>query len=61
VLGEGVVDGENTFEQLGAVHVVHGGSGVLALEEGDEPEGAAGSRSYRAGTRGKRAPLQGRW
>jgi hypothetical protein len=33
VLGEGVVDGENTFEQLDAVHVVHGGSGVLALEE----------------------------
>ena len=39
-LGEGVVDGEDTSEELGAVHVVHGGGGVLALEEGDEPEGA---------------------
>lgn len=39
-LGEGVVDGEHAAEELGAVHVVHGSGGVLALKEGDEAEGA---------------------
>lgn len=39
-LGEGVIDGEDPAVELGAVHVVHGGGGVLALEEGDEAKGA---------------------
>ena len=39
-LGEGVVDGEDAAVELGAIHVVHGGGGVLFLEEGDEAEGA---------------------
>ena len=38
-LGEGVVDGEDAAVELGAVHVVHSGLGVLPLEEGHEPEG----------------------
>jgi hypothetical protein len=37
-LREGVVDSEDATEELGTIHVVHGGSGVLALEEGNETE-----------------------
>lgn len=40
LLREGVVDGEDAAVELGAVHVVHGGGGVVALQEGDETEGA---------------------
>lgn len=38
-LGQGVIDGENTAVELCAVHVVHGGDGVLFLQEGNEAEG----------------------
>lgn len=40
LLREGVVDGEDAAVQLGAVHVVHGRGGVVALQEGDEAEGS---------------------
>lgn len=39
-LGEGVIDGEDAAVELCSVHVVHGGGGVLLLQESDEAEGA---------------------
>lgn len=39
-LGEGIVHGENATKELDAIHAAHGGGGVLALQERDEPEGA---------------------
>ncbi|KAG8062713.1 hypothetical protein GUJ93_ZPchr0003g17708 [Zizania palustris] len=39
-LREGVVDGDDATEEVDVVHVVHGGSDVLALKEGDKVKGA---------------------